>query len=425
MIDADEASALAQQWWEALADTRFVPTVGEHRVRVLTMLVQRLAIALDDDPFDAEVGAAVGRAVAAYFTLPSVATRSARVLALLPDKLHGRSEREYRIRLAELLGTFGDGCAATLQQRADALRDSEIWFRVVFDNAPVAIAVSDTVGRILVANTALAVMLGVPEDHIRGARVDDFVHPDDRADLQARIRHQLVVPGHGSLRQEVRFQTDHGPDRWGSLAVTFVAGGDGQHDYLLTVGEDITERHRLQLELHHQARHDPLTGLPNRLSLRETLADLAAEAGPQDRVGLCFLDLDDFKVVNDRYGHGVGDRLLAAVAARLAGAHVGGLLTRLGGDEFVAVIPAPTTDDDTIAVAENLLRALAAPFTIDGHRLRISASVGVSAPRVAGAEPAHLIDVADRGMYRAKSAQPGTWALAHHPPHTRNESSRP
>ncbi|WP_433208705.1 diguanylate cyclase domain-containing protein [Nocardia sp. CA-107356] len=125
---------------------------------------------------------------------------------------------------------------------------------------------------------------------------------------------------------------------WMSFAITFVPGADGQPDYLLAVGADVTELHERHEELHRQARHDPLTGLHNRRLLLEKVDELIANAHPHDGAGFCFADLDHFKTINDRYGHNIGDKALAAVAVRLFNSvrEHGCLIARIGGDEFIA-----------------------------------------------------------------------------------------
>jgi diguanylate cyclase len=162
--------------------------------------------------------------------------------------------------------------------------------------------------------------------------------------------------------------------------------------------------------LRHQALHDPLTGLPNRTLLLECL-DAAFTGG--GRVAVCFLDLDRFKEVNDRLGHAAGDELLITVASRLAAAlsPSGHLVARMGGDEFVILARDTTGTADAIGVATTALDALAAPVGLAGHRLSITASVGVVERPVADTSPQEMLRAADVTMYWAKSAGPGRWAL--------------
>jgi len=173
------------------------------------------------------------------------------------------------------------------------------------------------------------------------------------------------------------------------------------------------EQHHLHLRLRHQAYHDGLTGLPNRALLAEHIHQLFRTAGADTRVGLCFLDLDGFKQVNDVYGHDVGDRLLAAVAERMNACVTaqGHLLARVGGDEFVILVATGAAPGAAVGIADRVMRAMAAPFRVASLELRVSASIGVVERRVGSTAPAELMRAADLTMYRAKVAGKNRWAL--------------
>jgi diguanylate cyclase (GGDEF)-like protein len=176
------------------------------------------------------------------------------------------------------------------------------------------------------------------------------------------------------------------------------------------------DQHHLHLQLRHQAYHDPLTGLPNRALLAERIQQLFRTADPGSRAGLCFLDLDGFKQVNDLLGHDMGDRLLSAVADRMHAcvAGQGHLLARVGGDEFVILVAAHASPGAAVAIADQVMRALAAPFRLGDHVVRISASIGVVERPIAMTGPAELMRAADLTMYRAKRAGKGRWAVFDH-----------
>ncbi|MGK5674240.1 putative bifunctional diguanylate cyclase/phosphodiesterase [Micromonospora sp. URMC 106] len=162
----------------------------------------------------------------------------------------------------------------------------------------------------------------------------------------------------------------------------------------------------------HQATHDPLTDLPNRALFTERLSAAVDSPGrAAERVGVCFLDLDRFKVVNDSHGHQVGDGLLTTVADRLRRALDGHLVARLGGDEFVVLVERTTGTDDVVAVAEAALAAVREPALVDGHELCVSASIGIVERPVAGTSPGDLMRAADSTLHWAKAAGGARWAL--------------
>jgi diguanylate cyclase len=162
----------------------------------------------------------------------------------------------------------------------------------------------------------------------------------------------------------------------------------------------------------HQANHDPLTSLPNRALFTERLdqAFAGAAAGCR-RLGVCFIDLDGFKVVNDTLGHHIGDQLLTAVAKRLRQAVADHLVARMGGDEFVVLIEDTSCTDDALKVADATLAALGEPVHIDGHEITVGASIGIVERPVAGTSPSDLMRAADMTLHWAKKSGKGRWAL--------------
>ena len=179
---------------------------------------------------------------------------------------------------------------------------------------------------------------------------------------------------------------------------------------------------RQREELERAARRDPLTGMVNRAGFFEVLGTTLESARPDTMLGVLYIDLDDFKEVNDSHGHAVGDDVLAEVAHRLAGAvRTGDLLGRLGGDEFAVLCPDVGDIDDLTSVARRIIDDVSQPITIRGFELRVGASIGI-ATTVGTVLPDQLVDAADRSLYLAKAAGRGRWHLAdlepedHRPP---------
>ncbi|TYB37023.1 bifunctional diguanylate cyclase/phosphodiesterase [Micromonospora sp. AP08] len=162
----------------------------------------------------------------------------------------------------------------------------------------------------------------------------------------------------------------------------------------------------------HQATHDPLTDLPNRTLFTERLTTaITAPGRGADRIGVCFLDLDRFKVVNDSLGHQVGDSLLVSVARRLRRALGEHLVARLGGDEFVILVERTGCTEDVVKVAEAALAAVSEPALVDGHELTVSASIGIVERQVAGTSPMELMRAADSTLHWAKAAGGARWSI--------------
>ncbi len=422
MVEEAERREVARSWSQALATVCGFSGPAREAGPLLERAVDQLDAALAVEPFRAEVGAQVGAAlVTAGLAADAVLTVSALTLSRLADPDNPESSR----RLGALLAAMGSGFEARRQALRnpdthpadpvlpDTDRSADERFRVVFENAAVAIAIGDTDGNLLDANRGLADMIGVSVDALRGISVYDFAHPQDRERIRRMVYSDLVPSGKGTVKLEQRIGRADGSYGWASFSITFVKGDSGQSDYLLAVGEDVTEQHRMREELRLQARRDPLTGLPNRRHLLELLDATIAAAGSEDHIGLCFVDLDRFKDVNDHYGHGVGDRVLTAVAQRLhESVHGSGcVVSRIGGDEFVALIPPPADDTSVAEVANRLLDALAEPIEIGAYQLSISASIGAVVTTVVDGTAEALFDAADTGLYHAKNNGKGQWVL--------------
>lgn len=408
-MDEQRRSEWVAQWHDALG----ILGAAVRRPRLPMMLgrlVDEFTAAVDAEPFDGAAGAGIGRALARALPWdPAVPVLSAPLLAQIAV---ATGRRDAAVRAAGVLAALARGYeqarAAALPEHAGAVeadRAAADRFRVVFDNTAVAIGIADTRGVLIDANQCLAAMLGAPVETLRGMPVHHFAHPDDLEDIHARVFGELVAARKGSVRIEGRGLAPAGDTRWAAFTITYVPGGDGQDDYLLAVGEDVTERRLLQDELRWQALHDPLTGLPNRRHLLDLLHAAAGAATDNACAGMCFADLDDFKQVNDTYGHRAGDEVLRAVAARLRRhlRHHGCTLARFGGDEFVVFLPPPVDESRLAAIAATLRSALTVPVVIDELRIALSLSVGAVLAPVAHTAADALLDAADRRLYLAKT----------------------
>lgn len=178
----------------------------------------------------------------------------------------------------------------------------------------------------------------------------------------------------------------------------------GQRLYTLVV-RNATERLRAEEQLTHAARHDELTDLPNRTLLNDRLnAGIARAERYQRKLAVVYLDLDDFKPINDRYGHETGDCLLQAVAKRLRDTmRQSDTVSRIGGDEFIVSLEHLKSEEDALAAAGKLDQALKQSFSVLGNQISISASIGIAIYPDHGRDPGTLLRHADQAMYSAKS----------------------
>jgi diguanylate cyclase (GGDEF)-like protein/PAS domain S-box-containing protein len=422
-------AALADAWAADLARPVYLPMSRAELGRFLADAAAVLAAAASADPPDVgsarRVGASmvdgdlVDREVLPVtirvlgLHLPAVALAGgapdpgrgvALVQAALADgyvgRLRGRIlDEQELVRRAEVTAR---------RQTEEKLRSSEARFRAIFENAGIGIGIADMEGRIVEANTSFAAMLGYTPAEFRRLRVSDFVYPDDAAGMWDLYR-EIIDGRRDRARVEKRYRHRDGRLVWTNLTASLIRDPAGQPLYTVAMVEDITTRRELQERLRKQALHDPLTRLPNRTLFQDRLATAFARRG--SRVGICYLDLDRFKAVNDRLGHDIGDRLLVAVADRLdeCVSTRGHLVARMGGDEFVILAEDPPPDE-LPALAETVLEVLGEPVQVDEHRLSVSASIGVVECRVDETTPAEVLKAADVTLYWAKSDGRDRWA---------------
>jgi diguanylate cyclase (GGDEF)-like protein/PAS domain S-box-containing protein len=258
-------------------------------------------------------------------------------------------------------------------------------------------------------------MLGYAEGDVGDAPGEWLgrVHADDRASLsQALDAHLVGTSPH--FEHEHRVQHRDGSYRWMLARGIAVRDGVGRATRVVGSQTDVTDRKAAEQRLQHDALHDALTGLPNRVLFTDRL-DQAIRRGQRSEEEACaavlFLDLDRFKVVNDSLGHHVGDKLLIAVAQRLEGAlRPTDTVARLGGDEFTVLLTDVVDARGAIIVAERVQHALRTPFELGGRELFVDASIGI-ALAASDASPADVMRDADVAMYRAKGEGRGRHAV--------------
>ena len=325
----------------------------------------------------------------------------------------------YHWIFAVLLGPFflavkfiAERLRLTLLDAVVATRDMTLLakrFDTALNNMPHGLCMFDAERRIVVANKRLNEHLGLPADvELKGftpeklvtVGIDGGLVPNDQAerlvhDLDARLSgaesHAFVIDLHNGRTLEFTVQ----PMENGGMVL---------------LGEDVTERKIAQARINHLARFDSLTGLPNRTILRSHMDNALAACSAEQMCAVHFVDLDQFKQVNDTLGHSRGDVLLVAVAERLRKVvRDTDVIARFGGDEFVVLQYPVTTLDQASVLAKRIVDGLKGTYEIDGHEVAVSASVGIAVASAKDTDADQLLKNSDMALYRAKAESRGTW----------------
>jgi diguanylate cyclase (GGDEF)-like protein/PAS domain S-box-containing protein len=326
---------------------------------------------------------------------------------------HTGHERSVWATATPLRGSDGElnGGILVLRDMADwkraenALRESEERYRRLVELCPDPILVHCD-GKVVYANPATVELAGATTaEDLLGRSVLDFVPLELRAGVVERTQTTLETGEGSGMHESPLVRLDGELIHVESTSIPIMYEG---RPAIQAVLRDVTERRRAEAELAHQAMHDALTGLPNRVLLLDRLQQAIAVA-QRDGVGLSLLlmDLDRFKEVNDTLGHHAGDLLLQQVGTRLRGAlRQVDTIARLGGDEFAVILPG--TDADCLpALVGDLLRRLQAPFTVEGQHVAVGASIGVTLAPEHGTVADTLLRRADVAMYVAKRSGAG------------------
>ena len=286
-------------------------------------------------------------------------------------------------------------------------RRSEAKFRSLVQNASDVILIVRADGKLSAETPSVSTVLGYVRHSIESKTLSDLLHPEDATSALELV--ESMMSGHhmGDTRAEWRVR--HADGRWLVMEVT---GSDLSADVniagvVLTL-RDVTERRNLESELRHRAFHDGLTNLANRDLFNDRVAhSLGRRERQATSVAILLLDLDDFKLVNDTFGHGAGDELLIQVGKRLSALmRHGDTAARLGGDEFAICAEFDGSETDGVtALAERVLDVFGAPFAVADQEMNASATVGIASTRSnSGSSATDLLKEADLALYAAKDA---------------------
>ena len=291
-----------------------------------------------------------------------------------------------------------------------ANQDQAHWLQAVFEHSALGIARLDRSARILNVNGAFERFFGRNAGDLSGRAFREFAVAEDSEAIVTLVA-EVGAGRSASASREIRFVRPDARIAWGSIVLS--RAGDRRDDGLIAVVQDVSERKALEAKLLHQAFHDSLTGLANRALFRDRV-EHALEHGAREpeRIGVLFIDLDDFKAINDTHGHAAGDRVLQSVADVLLNATRGcDTVCRLGGDEFAVLLERLNQEEGPEVAAQRIVNNLARPIeTMTGQRVTVSASIGI-ALRDAAESRDDLLRNADVALYEAKTRSRGRWIV--------------
>ena len=309
---------------------------------------------------------------------------------------------------------------ALLEQTAREIEQAGSRLQVLVEHVPAAVYI-DTAdpdvsdgGRLAYMSPQISGILGYrPEELVDDPELwPSRIHPDDRATALAAYEAHWRTGE--PLRAEYRMLGRDGTEVW-VRDEAYGMPDDTQSGRQVSQGllVDITDRKRLESKLIHDALHDPLTGLANRVLLRDHLERALARRGRGgETIGLLFVDLDDFKRINDSYSHAVGDQILVRVAERLADAvRAEDVVGRQSGDEFAVLLAHLRDADDAVVSAERILGELRRPIMLGAHSIVVGGTIGIAVAAEPGATAEDLLTQADAAMYAAKADGKGRHAV--------------
>lgn len=307
--------------------------------------------------------------------------------------LIGRTVRERDRRDLERARRDAEQLSAELEQRRmlEMLAVTEAQFRAVFDRSSIGVAIVDRNGQVIRSNQALHDMF----DPVAPERIG-AAHPDFQRLLRGEIESfatELEAPQAGAVQ-------------WLEATHSLVRDDTSTPLFAIAMLKDVTERKRIDDRLRYEATHDSLSGLPNRSFFFDRVrATLFSEKPARGQHAVLFVDLDEFKFVNDSLGHAIGDRVLVAAAERLRQATgARDLVARFGGDEFAVLLEGRDTREEIERVVDRIVRELGQPLFVEGREIFVTASVGVAMYVSSYAAVEEILRDADTAMYYAKTA---------------------
>ncbi|WP_248305367.1 EAL domain-containing protein [Devosia sp. 1566] len=289
-----------------------------------------------------------------------------------------------------------------MQKRGRELERQNIRLDAAVNNISQGLCMCDAQGRLVICNEPYQRIYNLPEALVRpGTQLEEILgHLFDSGMSSGTSRQQYIA-----WRRDIIARGEYGKNvhEFNGRVIMM------QHHPMKDGGwvsshEDITEQRQIEARIRYLARHDALTDLPNRVQFLEEMANAEAAIGRGEQAAVLYIDLDHFKGVNDTLGHAVGDELIREAGMRLwRTTRDNDLLARLGGDEFALLLRSVSSEADVAKVANRIVKAMAAPFTIGEHQIDISASVGIAMAPQDGVNTDTLVKHADMALYKAKA----------------------
>jgi len=285
----------------------------------------------------------------------------------------------------------------------ETIKKSEERYRTILEEIQDNYFEADFTGRLTFVNDAMCHTLGYSKKELIGMNYRVFAAKED-VEVVYRDFNRVYKTGETIKSLSYKFIQKNGTVGFGELSISAIKNEEGEVIAFRGIARDVTERQRLEQELADIATHDFLTGLPNRVLLRDRLnVELEHAKRNATNLAVMMLDLDRFKVVNDTFGHSIGDKLLKAAGGHLSDfVRKSDTVARVGGDEFLVLLPKITKIEDATKVAQKILGAFRKPFVIDSYQIRATTSIGIAIYPEDGEDADDLIANADTAMYWVK-----------------------
>jgi len=316
---------------------------------------------------------------------------------------------EYKGKRATV-GSFMD--ITERKQLEEAAKKSEERYRTILEEIQDNYFEADLDGNLTFVNDAMSRTLGYSKEELIGMNYRVFAAKED-VEVVYRDFNRVYRTGETIKGLSYKFIQKNGNIGFGELSISAIKNDKGEVIAFRGTARDVTERKRLEQELADIATHDFLTGLPNRMLLQDRLTVGLNQARRNDtRLAIMMLDLDRFKVVNDTFGHNVGDKVLRAAGERLVGlVRKSDTVARVGGDEFLVLLPQIAKIGDATRVAQKILGAFRKPFVRDSYQIRVTTSIGIAVYPEDGDDADDLLTNADTAMYWVKGHDRNDYAF--------------